>query len=249
MKVSESQKRKTRKQLIEAAVDLFSERGIDQTTMKQVARAAGVGDATIYKYFPNKEKLLTGYFIWAAETAVETAASVDGVEEFELQERLQLLVDSYLDVLLPEREFVAEILKRFYQAPLSIVTDGLPGQNVFKDCIGEYFDLAIAQGEMEPLPFKEGVVSLLSDYVFALVLFWQRDESEEFAQTTQLVDLSLSCLVLLLKSGLISKLMDLGGFLLKTQLFRLIERGEGVQQLMQSLQLFRSGLGGMAGEK
>jgi AcrR family transcriptional regulator len=45
------------KQVLDAAVELFSERGIDATSMDAIAEAAGVSKATIYKHWPDKDSL------------------------------------------------------------------------------------------------------------------------------------------------------------------------------------------------
>ena len=43
--------------VLDAAVALFAERGIDGTSMDAIARASGVSKATIYKHWPNKDAL------------------------------------------------------------------------------------------------------------------------------------------------------------------------------------------------
>src|ERR1700753_1236349 len=45
------------KKVIDAAVELFSERGIDATVMDAIAEASGVSKATIYKHWPDKDAL------------------------------------------------------------------------------------------------------------------------------------------------------------------------------------------------
>lgn len=44
--------------LIKAAEQVFAEKGFHQATISEIARQAGVSDATIYEYFPTKEELL-----------------------------------------------------------------------------------------------------------------------------------------------------------------------------------------------
>src|SRR5271170_3894651 len=44
-------------QVIEAAVTLFAERGIEATSMDAIARASGVSKATIYRHWPDKDSL------------------------------------------------------------------------------------------------------------------------------------------------------------------------------------------------
>ncbi len=47
-----------RKQILDAAIELIAEQGFARTTIKQIARRAGVADGTIYNYFKNKEDIL-----------------------------------------------------------------------------------------------------------------------------------------------------------------------------------------------
>ena len=119
MKMSEK-KAATRRKIINQAVKLFSESGYEQTTMKQIAKAAQIGDATIYKYFPSKEQVLLGFLELRALEAIERASATHEFEYFDLQEKLQLLIDTLLESLLPDREFVAFCMDKFSQSPLFI---------------------------------------------------------------------------------------------------------------------------------
>ncbi len=48
-----------RRQLIEVAIDLFSRKGFDGTTTKEIAAAAGVTEAIIFRHFATKQDLHT----------------------------------------------------------------------------------------------------------------------------------------------------------------------------------------------
>lgn len=48
----------TKKKIIEAAMEVFSEKVFSDATISEIAKKAGIGDATIYEYFKNKEDLL-----------------------------------------------------------------------------------------------------------------------------------------------------------------------------------------------
>jgi AcrR family transcriptional regulator len=54
----EPKKRQTRDALARAALELFVERGYDETTLAEIADAAGVSTRTIFAYFPGKEDIL-----------------------------------------------------------------------------------------------------------------------------------------------------------------------------------------------
>jgi len=54
----ERKKHQVRTVVADAALELFAERGFDDTTVAQVAERAGVSAATVARYFPTKESLL-----------------------------------------------------------------------------------------------------------------------------------------------------------------------------------------------
>jgi AcrR family transcriptional regulator len=54
----ERKKRKTRDTITKVALDLFADRGYEQTTIAEIAEAAEVSPRTIFAYFPSKEDIL-----------------------------------------------------------------------------------------------------------------------------------------------------------------------------------------------
>ena len=54
----ERKKQKTRDTIIKVAMDLFAERGYEQTTIAEIAEAAEVSPRTIFAYFPSKEDIV-----------------------------------------------------------------------------------------------------------------------------------------------------------------------------------------------
>lgn len=49
---------RTRELILDAAIDLFTEQGYDESTLDQVAERAGVSISTLYRYFPTKDLLV-----------------------------------------------------------------------------------------------------------------------------------------------------------------------------------------------
>ena len=54
----ETHRQAVRDAVLEAAWDLVRERGLMAVTMSQIAVKAGIGRATLYKYFPDVEAIL-----------------------------------------------------------------------------------------------------------------------------------------------------------------------------------------------
>jgi AcrR family transcriptional regulator len=46
-----------RQQILDAALDIFTHKGLAAATTSEIAEAAGVAEGTIYNYFPNKREL------------------------------------------------------------------------------------------------------------------------------------------------------------------------------------------------
>ena len=56
-----------RRQLLDAALELFSRKGFGGTTTKEIAAAAGVTEAIIFRHFPSKQALYTAVLDSKAE--------------------------------------------------------------------------------------------------------------------------------------------------------------------------------------
>lgn len=233
MKTTRQQQEATRRQILASAVDLMTRQGFDGTTMKDIARAAGIGDATIYKYFPTKDRIVVGYLDDAVQQALDATLQTPGFAGYQLQEKLQRLTDAVLEHLLADREFVAQVRMLAQRSPLSMLAEPLAARQRLREAVASFLEAAEASGEIEPCDFKGVAGSLYTDYLAGVVTYWLGDTSDEFADTTQLVDLSLGVLVQTLRSGLVNRVLQLGGFVLRSQMARMAQHRSGLLGLLQ----------------
>ena len=61
-----------RNAIYDSAVDLFARDGFDETTLEDVAKAAGVSPRTLYRYFATRDELLAHRVIGYGKKLVET---------------------------------------------------------------------------------------------------------------------------------------------------------------------------------
>ena len=102
--IREQKKQHTRKAIVDAAIRLFTEKGFEQTSMNELARAAGVGKGTIYGYFKAKEEIFLAY----CEAEIEFAfAALDRKidEEAPLVDQLVAHMMGQLTFVTGNREF------------------------------------------------------------------------------------------------------------------------------------------------
>ncbi len=57
----ERRKAKTRRRIIEVAVQRFKQYDFETTTMEQIAEEADIAKGTLYNYFPSKEAIISAY--------------------------------------------------------------------------------------------------------------------------------------------------------------------------------------------
>lgn len=223
MKTTKAQQDETRARIVRAAAALIVAQGYDDTTMKEIARAAGIGDATIYKYFATKERLLIGYFDLLAEQALSTTTGTPGFETFDLQSKLQRLTDALLEAMEPDRAFVALARDMLAKSPLLLLGDQLKAKQLLKEAASSWLDQAMQAGDIPPSDYTRVIAGLYVDFCHGVIAFWLRDTTEHAAETTRLVDQLLGVLVALLKAGLPDRMMQLAGFMLRSQLARFVD--------------------------
>jgi AcrR family transcriptional regulator len=224
-RISKKKQAEIRQQIINAAVGMFSEKGFHNITMKQIAREVGIGDATIYKYFPNKDKLIYAYYGLVADNTVHQFLNEEELDDYTLQEKLQLLIDIYLNNFLENREFVTDSIKMIMQSPSILFKDVSPIREEFIGVIHDLLIEAEQSGEIPSSPFTGATAKLTNEYMLGVLLYWVNDDSDEFSNTTQMVDMSLALGVEILKSGIVAKATDLIGFFLKAHLFKFMGSG------------------------
>jgi AcrR family transcriptional regulator len=57
----EKRKQQTRQAILEAAIELFSQKGYEKTSIDEIARSAGIGKGTVYSYFTTKKAIIRGF--------------------------------------------------------------------------------------------------------------------------------------------------------------------------------------------
>jgi AcrR family transcriptional regulator len=77
----ERKKRQTHDAIAQAALELFAERGYEETTLAEIAEAAGVSTRTIFAYYPCKEDILFCGFESLQATLARALAERPGGED------------------------------------------------------------------------------------------------------------------------------------------------------------------------
>jgi AcrR family transcriptional regulator len=158
-------------ELLDAALDLFAEKGFAAARSEEVAARAGVSKGTLYLYYPSKEELLKA--VIQQRLSVEINAVAEQVDRFE----------GPASVLLTG--LLADWWKRVHDSPTSavfklVITEVRnfpelagywremvvePGQEL----IGRILARGVQQGEFRPVDLPAAVLSLIFPMVMLCV--------------------------------------------------------------------------------
>jgi len=115
-------KEQTRERIIRATMEIHDEKGVAPTTFADIAARAGVGQATVSRYFPTIGDLVAacGGHVWmemrppVPDTAKEVFAGIEGLED--RMEKLVAEVDAFyargslrLDLASRDRAVIAQL--------------------------------------------------------------------------------------------------------------------------------------------
>jgi AcrR family transcriptional regulator len=175
----------TRRRVHEAAMALFREKGLDATTMRDVAAAAGMSLGAAYHYFPSKEAIVMAYY---ASIQDEHARLVDEAVRThpDVRGRLSATFHSKLRIVRDDRKVLGALL-RFTgdpHHPLSFLGRGTrPLQLQSIATFGEPL-----KGSGVPADFAPVAALMLWALHMGLLLYLLYDESPGQARTHRLAD-------------------------------------------------------------
>ncbi len=197
----------TRQKLYATAIRLIAERGYEQTTLREVADAAGVSVGLLYRYFPNKRAVMLALY---DELSLDQLARASMMPAGAWRDRFLFALETSLSVLQPHRRTLSALIP----VMISAEPDGLFGsatafsrhrvQGVFQDAVVGAKDAP--RGEL-----AAALGRLLYLVHLAVILWWLLDRSPNQRATTALITLTRQILPM---SSLALKIKGVGAMVL-----------------------------------
>lgn len=173
--------------ILETALRLFRERGYAETTMRAIAKEAGVAVGNAYYYFDSKEHLIQGFYD-SNQQAHKAAAEPVLATEKDFAARLRGVLHAGIDVNAPYHAFAATFFKTAAEptSPLSpFSAQSSPSRvaaiSIFRETVEG------SSAKLDPELRKE-LPELLWLGWMGIVLFWVYDNSPDQRRTRRLID-------------------------------------------------------------
>jgi AcrR family transcriptional regulator len=183
----------TKTLILNSALDLLRERGYEETTMRAIARKAGVSLGNAYHYFGSKEHLIQAFYHRTHEEHVAAALPVLA-KETSLKTRLLSVLRLKITTLEPYHEFAGVLFKTAADphSPLNpFAHDSTPTR---RDSIKLFEDLVGGTKARIPSDLRAELPYLLWLYHMGIILFWIHDSSPKRARTLWLIEQTVDLL-------------------------------------------------------
>ncbi len=161
----DQQREERRRQILDAALTVFGQRGYHATNVSDVAAQAGVSQGTIYWYFDSKEELFT-----AALLAVFADFGMDALAEIEAYEtateKLHALAQSMQDLAETAESLFTLFLGYWSSSPspektaqvwVDLLTE-------FRDALADIIEGGVRNGEFKPTDAEALAWALLASF-------------------------------------------------------------------------------------
>ncbi|HEX8272180.1 MAG TPA: TetR family transcriptional regulator [Longimicrobiaceae bacterium] len=178
----------TRALILDTALELFRERGYEDTTMRAIAERAGVAVGNAYYYFRSKEQLVQTFYARTHEEHL--AASAEALRAGgTFRERLLGVMRTKVDTIEPYHAF-AGVLFRSAADPESPLNPFSDESRPVRAEATELFAEVVRGAEDRKLPadLAAELPELLWTYHMGIILFWIHDRSPGRRRTRRLVE-------------------------------------------------------------
>ncbi|MFN8447490.1 MAG: TetR/AcrR family transcriptional regulator [Anaerolineae bacterium] len=160
----------TRERILDAALNIFSNKGYHDTRMDEIVEASDTSKGAIYFYFPNKERLflaLVDQFADLLERRVVEAVEREGQGILRVRAALQACLETFGRYRRPAKILLVQAvgLGSTFEKKRLDVTDH------FASLIRKYLDEAIAVGDIAPVD-TEVVSYAWMGAIYGIVIRW-----------------------------------------------------------------------------
>jgi AcrR family transcriptional regulator len=183
-KVTRDETKNTKALLYQTALGLFREKGLESTTMREIAKAAGMSLGSTYHYFPSKEAIVAEYY-QEIQTAHRERVLQGLPKTKNLRERLALAYHSHLELIRQDRLVLGGVLKFVGEPnhPLSVLGKGTA--EIQKQILETY--CLVLEGHL-PKDLMELAPQFLWTLHMGFILYFIYDDSPKQAKTKKLID-------------------------------------------------------------
>lgn len=140
--LNELQKEVTRRRILETGFRVFAEQTIEKVRMTDVAKAAGLGTTTVYRYYKTKPELAVAVSTWAWENYLKNTIRILDVRKSTAAEEYEFFLDAFLDLYRHDRSLLRfnQFFNVYIENEKDIPAGAMQPYIALADLLAERFD-------------------------------------------------------------------------------------------------------------
>jgi len=187
----------SRAAILDAALDLFQERGYEATTMRAIAERAGASLGSSYHYFPSKEHLVLEFYRHTHELHLEAIAPLLAREK-DLAIRLRQTIRAVVVTCEPFHAVAGSIFSTVANPSSPLNPFGGAAKPLRDEVVALYDEVVRGSDARVPADIAEMLPLTLWLYQMAILYFWIFDTSPGRLRTLEVIDETTDLIVKLL---------------------------------------------------
>jgi AcrR family transcriptional regulator len=198
----ERNKEQTKERILAAALELFREKGLEQTTTKEISKKAEIAEGTLFNYFKTKEDLALYFFQKETDALIQWYRAETRLQKAPLPEKLFAIIHQQLEYIEPYEDFIGAVFCRSLQPALSLSPLSFDSQELrlkYLRFIREVLAAAEQKGEIPPIG-DLGAYGVGLFYL-GIVTHWLHDGSRGKQKTLALLDRAVNFGTRMLRRG------------------------------------------------
>ena len=169
MTMSNTKDTSTEERIKAAARKVFHQKGFAGTRTRDIAEEAGINHAMLNYYFRSKEKLFEMVMM---ETMAQFFKGVNLMlndESTSLNEKIDLIVSNYVDLLLKEPELPTFILNEVRPNPQAFVEQNPIKEALTHSVLTRQYAEAVARGEITEPNLMQAILNVIGLVIFPFI--------------------------------------------------------------------------------
>jgi len=112
--LTKEEQEKKRHEIFHEVVKIFSKKGFHETSMREIADAAGLGKSTLYDYFKTKDEILVYFFEDQLNDMTQEAQKI-ALQNLSADKRLRQITEKYIDNLQANKSLFLKLMQESYR--------------------------------------------------------------------------------------------------------------------------------------
>ena len=134
-----------RHEIFHKVVNVFLKKGFQETSMREIAEAAGLGKSTLYDYFKTKDEILV-YFFEDSFNDLTEAAQTLAMQNITADKRLRQVTEMYFENMQANKNLFLKLAMESQRLKMESQKQIQANRHAFQDLIRALIDEGIREG-------------------------------------------------------------------------------------------------------